>query len=277
MSERNDYPPGVPCWVDTLQPDVDAAVRFYGDLFGWTFAGPGPMPGDPPGRYFVARLRGRDVAGVGSQPPGGAASMPVVWNTYVCTASADDTARGVKRAGGTVVREPFDVPPAGRVTVFTDPTGAVICAWRPGDRKGAQLVNEPGAWSMSVLHARDPEGSKAFYGAVFGWEAETMDMGGGEFTLWRLPGYLGGEPQQPVPRDVVGVMLRMGDGGIPNDVPPHWQVDFWVADADATAAKAKKLGGRIVVPPFDIPGFRQVVLADPHGAVFTVSQLKRGS
>jgi uncharacterized protein len=32
MSERNDYPPGVPCWVDTLQPDADAAVRFYGDL-----------------------------------------------------------------------------------------------------------------------------------------------------------------------------------------------------------------------------------------------------
>ena len=51
MSERNEYPPGVSCWVDTLQPDPEAAVRFYGDLFGWTFAGPGSMPGDPPGKY----------------------------------------------------------------------------------------------------------------------------------------------------------------------------------------------------------------------------------
>ena len=63
MSQRDDYEPGVPCWVDTLQPDPEAAMAFYGALFGWEFAGPGPMG------YSVARLRGRDVAGVGSQPP----------------------------------------------------------------------------------------------------------------------------------------------------------------------------------------------------------------
>ena len=54
----------MPCWVDTAQPDPDAAMRFYGALFGWEFDGPGPMAGpgggDPPGRYFVAQLRGRD-------------------------------------------------------------------------------------------------------------------------------------------------------------------------------------------------------------------------
>ncbi|HEY3172315.1 MAG TPA: VOC family protein [Thermoanaerobaculia bacterium] len=275
MVERNDYPPGVPCWVDTLQPDPDAAVRFYGDLFGWTFAGPGSMPGDPAGRYFVARLRGRDVAGVGMQPVAGA-QPAIVWNTSICVESADDTAKKVKGAGGRVVREPFDVLPAGRMAVLADRAGAFFCAWEPRDRKGAQLVNEPGAWSMSVLHTHDPEGSKAFYGAVFGWKAETMDMGGGEFTLWRLPGYVGGEPEQPVPRDVVGVMLRMGRGGIPDDVPPHWRVDFWVHDADGTAEEARKLGGKIVAAPFDIAGFRQAVLADPHGSMFTVSQLKRG-
>jgi hypothetical protein len=277
MSERNDYPPGVPCWVDTLQPDVDAAARFYGDLMGWTFAGAGAMPGDPPGRYFVAQFRGRDVAGVGSQPsPGGAPAMPVVWNTYVCTASADDTERGVKRAGGKVLREPFDVPPAGRVAVVADPAGAVLCAWEPRDRKGAQLVNEPGSWSMSILQTRDPEGAKVFYRAMFGWETETMEMGGGELTLWRLPGYVGGEPEQPVPRDNVAVMVQMGRGGVPDEGPPRWAVDFRVADADAVADKAKKLGGKIVAPPFDIPRFRQAVLADPQGAVFSVSSSKRG-
>jgi predicted enzyme related to lactoylglutathione lyase len=106
---------------------------------------------------------------------------------------------------------------------------------------------------MSVLHTRDPEGSKAFYGAVFGWKAETMDMGGGEFTLWRLPGYAGGEPEQPVPRDVVGVMLKVSRDRFPDDVPPHWRVDFWVYDTDATADKASKLGGKVVVAPFEIP------------------------
>jgi predicted enzyme related to lactoylglutathione lyase len=71
MPERNDYPPGVPCWVDMLQPDAQAAARFYGELMGWTFEGPGTMPGNPPGQYFVARLDGRDVAGIGSRPSKG--------------------------------------------------------------------------------------------------------------------------------------------------------------------------------------------------------------
>jgi hypothetical protein len=49
MSERDGFSPGVPGWVDTGQPDPDAATKFYGSLFGWTFIGPGDMPGDPPG------------------------------------------------------------------------------------------------------------------------------------------------------------------------------------------------------------------------------------
>lgn len=79
-----------------------------------------------------------------------------------------------------------------------------------------------------------------------------------------------------MPRDVVGVMLRASRDRFPDDVPPHWRVDFWVHDADGTAEEASKLGGRLVVAPFDIPGFRQAVLADPQGAVFSVSELKRG-
>ena len=68
MRERDGYPPGVPCWVDTAQPDPEAAAAFYGGLFGWEFED--RMPADAPGRYLVAQLRGRDVAAVGSLPPG---------------------------------------------------------------------------------------------------------------------------------------------------------------------------------------------------------------
>jgi predicted enzyme related to lactoylglutathione lyase len=65
MSKRDGYDPGVLCWVDTLQPDPRAASSFYRDLFGWDFEGVEPLPGEPPGEYFVARPHGRDVAGVG--------------------------------------------------------------------------------------------------------------------------------------------------------------------------------------------------------------------
>ena len=68
MRERTEYPAGVPCWVDTSQPDPEAAAAFYGGLFGWEFEDRTP-PGMP-GRYLVAQLRGRDVAAVSSPPPG---------------------------------------------------------------------------------------------------------------------------------------------------------------------------------------------------------------
>jgi predicted enzyme related to lactoylglutathione lyase len=266
MSERHDYEPGVPCWIDALLPDPDAAIAFYGELFGWEFAGPGEMPGDPPGRYYVARLRGRDVAGVGSQPAG----VPPSWNTYVYVDSADDAARAARDAGGTVVTEPFDAAPAGRLAVLADPAGAVICVWEPGQRKGAQLVNEPGAWAMSHLRTPDPERAAAFYGAVFGWTTESFRAGGDEatFTVFRVPGYVGGEPRQPVSREVVATM-----GAANGDGASDWSLDFWDRDVDATAAKAVELGGSVVAGPFDTPMSRTAVLADPHGIAFRVSNV----
>ena len=270
MSERERYPAGVPCWVDTAQRDPDAALQFYGDLFEWDFSGRGPMAGDPPGGYYVARLRGRDVAGISSMPPVGAPPAPV-WTTYVAVESVDRTADAVRTAGGTVVVPPFDALPAGRMTVLSDPTGAVFCAWEARDRQGAQLVNEPRAWAMSSLVTSDPQACEVFYGAVFGWQPDTFGAKGGGLTLWRLPGYVGGEPRQPVPRDVVALMIAARDGA-----SSHWNVDFWIDDADAAAAKAVTMGGKVIVSPHDVPMFRNAVLQDPQGAIFSVSQLIMG-
>jgi predicted enzyme related to lactoylglutathione lyase len=270
MSERDDYPPGVPCWVDTLQPDPETAMAFYGDLFGWEFKGPGGMPGNPPGRYSVAQLRGRDVAGVGSQPPG---SPPPAWTTYIRVESADDAATKARGAGGRVVVEPFDALSAGRLAVLADPAGALFCLWEARERKGAQRVNEAAAWAMSQLSTPDPESAKAFYGEVFGWVAQPVQLGEATITLLRRPGYVGGEPLQPVPRDVVAVMTQRSGGRLPENAAAHWSVDFWVEDADATAHQAAKLGGKVMAPPFDTPVSRTAVLADPQGAVFSVSQV----
>ena len=74
MSEQDRYIPGVPCWIDTTQPDPENAVRFYGDLFGWEFEN--VMPDDSPGEYYVARIRGGDVAAVGSPMEGAPPTAP---------------------------------------------------------------------------------------------------------------------------------------------------------------------------------------------------------
>jgi hypothetical protein len=85
---------------------------------------------------------------------------------------------------------------------------------------------------------------------------------------------MGGEPEQPVPRDVVAVVIPPGEGDTGG--PSRWSVDFRIGDVDAAAATTASGGGQILVEPYDIPGFRQAVLADPGGAAFTVSQLMLG-
>jgi uncharacterized protein len=266
MSERNGYEPGVPCWVDTLQPDAAAAVGFYSGLFGWEAR---DALADSPGRYFLCRLDGRDVAAIGSREAGGEAPA---WDTYVWVHSAEDTAARVRDAGGRVILEPFDSLDGGRTAIVADPAGAVLGVWQPGRHRGAERVNKPGAWSMSALNTHDPEGAKAFYGAVFGWETDSFDLGGAEATMWRLPGYVGGEPEQPVSRETVATMA-------PGAEAPRWSVDFWVGDVDATAERAAALGGSVVAPPYDIPvvRLRQAVLADPQGAVFSVTKVSIGA
>jgi predicted enzyme related to lactoylglutathione lyase len=274
MSERDGFEPGVPCWVDILSADPAATRSFYGDLFGWEFEGPGSMPGETTGEYFVARLRGRDVAGVGTWPAEGGPPVPM-WNTYVQVESADRATAAATSAGGAVLIEAFSVPPAGRMAVVADPQGASFCVWEPEERKGAQLVNEPGAWSMSGLNARDPERAKRFYADAFGWGADSFETGDGEVALFRLPGFVGGEPEQPVPRDVVATMVPMSPDRFPQDAPSHWSVDFWVDAVDAAAERTAALDGKVLVPPYEVPGtpLRQAVVADPHGATFSVTEV----
>ena len=159
---------------------------------------------------------------------------------------------------------PFDAPPAGRMAVIADPAGGALTVWEAGDRTGAARVNEPSAWAMSLLTTPDPDVAKAFYGELFGWEADEF----GPVWLFRCPGYFGGEPAQPVPRDVVAAMAA-GESR-----PAAWGVDFWIADADAAAAAAPGLGGSVVAEPFEEANFRRAVLAAPDGATFSVSQLQ---
>jgi uncharacterized protein len=277
MQERDGYPPGVPCWVDTTQPDPEAAADFYGGLFGWEFED--AMPPDAPGRYFVGRIQGGDVAAVSSRPEG--APPMAVWNTYVWVESADETASKVRDAGGKVLSDPFDVMDAGRMAIFADPAGAAFCAWQAKQHKGAKIVNEPGSVNFNNLNTRDPEGAKSFYRAVFGWETLSLDSG---FSAWTLPGYgdyleqlnpgmRAGMAEMGAPagfEDVVATLNPIPDDQA--DTPPHWGVTFAVEDADATAAKAAELGGKVVVPPFDAPWVRMTIITDPQGATFTASK-----
>lgn len=260
MSERTSYPAGVPCWVTNLQHDVPAARAFYEGLFGWEMEG-GPADLAP---YALGRLRGRDVAAIGTMP---GPDSPPAWVTEVRTDDLAATVAAVREAGGEVLQEEVDFSPVGKLGVFIDPVGATFCAWEAGDREGAQVVNEPRAWSMSALQTRDTDRAARFYGAVFGWETEAF----GPATMFRLPGYVGGEEAQPVPRDVVAVMVPSAD-----DAGSAWGVDFWIDDVARAVDVVRQQGGSVLAGPYDAPpSFSQAIVADPGGAVFSLSQLVR--
>ena len=275
MPERDGYINGVPCWVDTNQPDPTAAAAFYGGLFGWEFEDVMPEGSENP--YLMARLRGREVAGISAldeRAPGQA-----TWDTYIWADSADEAATRTRAAGGTVIREPFDVTDAGRTALLADTEGAGFCVWEARRHRGARIVNEAGSVNFNVLSCRDPEAAKRFYGAVFGWTA--LDLGTGEF--WALTAYgdyletltpgvrdRAAEYGAPGFADVLAAMTVIADDGPADAV--GWGVTFSTDDADATAAKAVELGGTVVSPPVDAPFSRLTVLRDPQGAVFSATQ-----
>lgn len=287
--DRTEYPPGVPCLVDTEQPDPEAAAEFYGGVFGWEFEN--KLPPGLDDKYLVASLHGLDVAAIASPTPG--VTSPPTWNTYVSVRDADDTASRAAALGAEIVVVPVDAGPphavAGRWAALIDPDGAAIRLWQPGYRHGAQLVNAPGTWNSSDLATSDAERAKAFYGALFGWQADPVDFGGGDAEgdafMWRLTGYgdflairdpdikrRHAEPWVPAGfSDCIGWMTAVPSGES-GGRRAQWSVTFSVDSTDDTVERAVKLGGTLVSPPTNRGGgvVRIATVEDPQGARFTV-------
>jgi uncharacterized protein len=247
MPEFTSYSPGTPCWVDHAAKDVTTSNSFYGSLFGWE----GEDQGDEAGNYTILRKAGKTAAGnMGIMMDG----QPSAWTSYVSVEDADRTVEAARKAGAVVF---VDI---GRMGVFADPTGAAIGIWQPKTFIGAELANEAGSFCWNELSTRDVPSAKAFYTEVFGWTPNDLDMGGMQYTEWKL-----GD------KSIAG-MMTMPDM-VPAEVPAHWLVYFGTEDTDATVATATELGATTIVPPTDIPPGRFAVLRDPDGAAFAVIKM----
>lgn len=279
MSEPRTYPAGVPSWVDLDSGDVDAAIAFYGGLFGWTLSD--AMPPGLPQRYVIAQLDGCDVAAVGGpSTPGVVGADTATWNTYVAVDdadAADAAAAAVERAGGTVVEPPADAGEGGRSVLCTDPQGAALRLWQAHRRLGAQVVNEPGAWNFSDLHTPDPGAARRFYTEVFGWVLGDV----GVATLVRRPGYgdhlaATVDPGIHERQAAIDAPAGFADGiawlaPVRRDETAHWHVTFAVADRDEVVSTAESLGATVLASD-ETEWTRTALLRDPQGAVLTVSQ-----
>jgi uncharacterized protein len=240
---------GEPCWIHLFTSDVDTAISFYGDLFGWS-AG---EPSEEFGGYRMF-LRGEEpIAGLMPNDTSG----PSIWQIYLQTPDVQATIDKAKARGATIVTDSMAVADLGTMADLVDPAGALIGAWQAGTFPGFQTRAENGtpAWfeTLSTSYADSVE----FYRDAFGWETTTMSdtpefryttLGANENAragIMDASAFLGGESSR-------------------------WKLYIKVEETDETVAQAVASGAEVVQQAEDTPYGRIAGLIDPAGVSFSV-------
>lgn len=251
MDERTlPWPTGTPIWVDLAADDPVAASASYGELFGWKCVQQDDRD------YWLCSLDGRDVAGIGVDRP-----VSSGWTTYLATDRLERTLALVVENGGRIVQGPCVIEQHGLMAIAADPEGAIFGLWEASEHLGTERRTEPGSLVWSEALSRDFEAAKAFYLAVFGYEAEEIGGVGPRYAAL----YAGGRP-------VAGVAELHPD--LPaGALPPQWLPIFSTSETDAAVGHVLANGGGVVCRPFDTDFGRMAILRDAGSAPFAVIHL----
>ncbi|MEA3003940.1 MAG: uncharacterized protein QOH81_2728 [Sphingomonadales bacterium] len=248
-------------WYELITPDPDAASAFYKAVTGWNAAEmPNATPDGSP--YTILSAGERGVGGILRLDDAmGEAGMKPIWIGYIGVADADEAARRIAEAGGSIHMAPTDIPDVGRFAMAADPGGAVFYVMTPLPREDAPPPAEGGeigtfGW-RELYSSAGEKASFAFYSGLFGWE--TMhEMPMGEMGTYRLFGADGVQ---------MGGMMDK-----PANVPASiWGYYVNVDGIDAAAERVKAAGGQVLMGPMEVPGGSWIVqCVDPHGAAFAL-------
>jgi predicted enzyme related to lactoylglutathione lyase len=250
MGKRESYAPGTFSWVDLGTTDAASAKAFYTGLLGWETedadAGNGLV-------YTICRVGGDAVCGLferaAEAPSSGGAPG---WTSYVTVPDADETAARAIGLGGEAT-DAFDVLDAGRMSMLQDPHGAALAVWQPGNRIGAERVNDVGCLCMNELVTSDLDAARGFYENLFGWTTEPVDTGpGGPPTVFAYN------------RGTLNASLT----AVTDGEAAHWRPYFTVDSTAAASVLVRDLGGSVVLEPESIPDGSIAIATDPQGGLF---------
>jgi predicted enzyme related to lactoylglutathione lyase len=242
-------------WHDEMTNDIEGAQAFYGNVVGWNIADAGM--GD----------RTYKILSAGEAGMGGLMPMPdearetgasAVWFGYLGVSDVDAFAKRVEKAGGSVHRQPADIPGVGRFAVVSDPQGATFILFTPKDPPERPVFprNGTGHVGWCELYADDLDSAWDSYSNMFGWSKDmAVDMG--EMGTYQTFAAGGGTA-------VGGIMRKT-----PEMQRPFWHYYFNVDAIDAAAGRVKANGGEVIAGPHEVPsGEWMIHCKDPQGARF---------
>jgi predicted enzyme related to lactoylglutathione lyase len=245
-------------WYELLTTDQPAAGAFYQSVVGWKMTD----AGQPGMKYTILHAGETPIGGLMAMPPAESCeNFKPGWIGYIGVDDVDAAAKRVSDGGGSIQRAPDDIPNVGRFAVVADPGGAVFVLFQPGGfqpQGPSAAPGTPGHVGWHELYAGNGEAAAMeFYAKQFGWTTDReMDMGPmGKYRIFATGG-----------PGVGGMMTK------PPQVPQSaWVFYFNVPAIDAAVERVNAGGGKILMPPMQVPGGGWVIQAvDPQGAVFAL-------
>ncbi len=245
-------------WYELMTTDTAAAGRFYGDVVGW-----GTQDAGHPGfAYTLFTTGGVPQAGMMAlADTGNPDRTHPAWIGSIAVDDVDAITARVAAAGGTVHRDPADIPNVGRFSVVADPQGAAFVLYRPdcgeAPPEGVDSM-VPGRIGWHELHAADGPSAFAFYADLFGWTV-TEDMDMGPMGVYRIFAPAGGSM-------CGGIMTKT-----PEVPVPVWLYYINVDDIDAAKGRVEAGGGTVLHGPHQVPGGIWILQCrDPQGGFFAL-------
>jgi len=244
--------PGKLIWAELVTPDLAAAERFYGGIFGWTFHDIRASDTS----YVIAKLGDAPIAGFVQRPVQPDRPQQAAWLPFLSAASVQEAGQRILEHGGKELKPPRAYRQRGKQAIYADPQGAVFAVLESHSGDPPDVLAAPGEWIWGAVMARDPDSAAAFYQDVFDYEVFELESDArGAHLLLASENYARASVN-PLPAD---------------DVQPHWIGFVRVTDVPQAANAAKTFGGRVLVEPHqDRHGGTVALLADPAGSVIGV-------
>jgi predicted enzyme related to lactoylglutathione lyase len=241
--------PGEVLWVDLLTEDAAAAKAFYTDLFDWR------VEESPTGSWVIYH-QDHLIAGISEIENVMVDVEESMWLVGVAVGDLRRSVADARRFGGTVHIDVSRLEGYARYAVIADPQGAELLLLSPERALGGS--EGPGSFVWSELWTIDRVAAGDFYEQVIGYGRSEIDRPRGVYTVLES----GGEPR-------AGLVEFETD-----EIDPAWAPYIGVASLEATLARARELGGRVLLEPVpELAEGRVALLADPTGGAFFVFEL----